>query len=91
MVLCKACERYLKILHGEINPVQSEQDDEQDTMKAIVIFCANPKSSQEIMKHFKIPNRSYFKRHYLDKLVKTDKLKMTIPEKPSSKNQKYYS
>lgn len=91
MVLCKACERYLKILHGEINPVQSEQDDEHDTMKAIVNFCANPKSSQEIMEHFKIPNRSYFKRHYLDKLVKTDKLKMTIPEKPSSKNQKYYS
>jgi ATP-dependent DNA helicase RecG len=91
MVLCKACERYLKILHGEINPVQSERDDEQDTMKAIVIFCANPKSSQEIMEHFGIPNRSYFKRHYLDKLVKTNKLKMTIPEKPSSKNQKYYS
>ena len=74
-----------------IHPVQSEQDDEQDIMKAIVIFCTDPKSSQEIIEHFKIPNRSYFKRHYLDNLVKINKLKMTIPEKPSSKNQKYYS
>lgn len=91
MVLCKACDRYLKILHGEVDPVQSEQDDEQDIMEAIATFCVTPKSSQEIIEYFKIPNRSYFKRHYLDKLVKVDKLKMTIPEKPSSKNQKYYS
>nr|WP_314458750.1 hypothetical protein [uncultured Clostridium sp.] len=61
----------MKILRGDVDPVQSEQDDEQDIMEAILSFCTTPKSSQEIIEHFKMPNRSYFKRHYLDKLVKT--------------------
>ena len=26
IVLCKACDRYLKILHSEVDPVQTEQD-----------------------------------------------------------------
>lgn len=35
--------------------------------------------------------RSYFRRHYLDKLLEAGKLKRTEPEKPKSKKQKYYS
>ena len=30
MVLCKACDKYLELLHGELHPVQSEQDNKQD-------------------------------------------------------------
>jgi len=91
MVLCRACDKYLKILQRDVHPVHSEQDSEQDVMNSIVEFCIQPKSSQEIIEKFKIPNRSFFKRHFLDKLLASGKLKMTIPKKPSSKNQKYYS
>jgi len=91
MVLCRACDKYLKILQRDVHPVHSEQDSEQDVMNSIVEFCIKPKSSQEIIEKFKIPNRSFFKRHFLDKLLASGKLKMTIPKKPSSKNQKYYS
>jgi hypothetical protein len=28
----------------------------------------------------------YFKRHYLDEMLEQGQLKMTIPEKPTSKN-----
>lgn len=30
MVLCKASDKYLELLHDELHPVQNEQDDEQD-------------------------------------------------------------
>ena len=59
-------------------------------MKQIIEFCKEPKSASEIMCKFKL-ERSFFRRHYLDKLLKTGKLKRTVPDKPKSKNQKYYS
>ena len=73
------------------HPVQNEQDGEQDLIADIIRFCDVPKSSNEIIAHFNMPNRSYFKRHFLDKMLKVGMLKMTIPEKPSSKKQKYYA
>lgn len=37
MVQCKSCDRYLALLRGEIHPVQIEQDDEQDMIKAMYL------------------------------------------------------
>ena len=91
MVLCKACDKYLELLHGELHPVQSEQDDEQDVINAIIAFCSEPKSAKEIVEKFAFPNRLYLKRHFLDEMLMNKKLKMTLPDKPSSRNQKYYS
>ncbi len=95
MVYCKACDKYLNLLYQKSQPVQNEQvceqDDEQDLIADIIRFCVTPKSSNEIIVQFDMPNRSYFKRHFLDKMLKTGMLKMTIPEKPSSKKQKYFS
>lgn len=91
MVLCKACDKYLELLNDEIHPVQNEQDDEQDIIKAIIAFCSKPKSAREIVEKFAFPNRLYLKRHFLDEMIKSKKLKMTLPDKPSSRNQKYYS
>lgn len=92
MVLCNACDRYLALLKDDVqHPVQNEQDDEQDLKKAIVEYCKEPRSSKEIVEYFDFANRLYLKRHYLDGMLKDGQLKMTIPDKPSSKNQKYYS
>ena len=76
---------------GELHPVQKEQDDEQDIVKAIIAFCSEPKSAKEIVEKFAFPNRLYLKRHFLDEMLMNKKLKMTLPDKPSSRNQKYYS
>jgi len=86
MVLCKACDRHLRILYGEIHPVQSEQD----MINAILAYCKEPRSAKEIQQQFGI-ERLYLRRHYLDRLIKSGKLKMTLPEKPTSRNQKYFS
>ena len=92
MVLCNACDKYLELLHGVVHhPVQNEQDDEQDVTNAIIKFCVEPRTSKEIVEHFNLTNRLYLKRHYLDKLLEEGRVKMTLPDRPSSKNQKYYS
>lgn len=95
MVLCRACDKYQVLLYSTNHPVQDEQDNEQDSeqdlMTDIIKFCSTPKSSNEIIGHFNFPNRSYFKRHFLDKMLQDGILKMTLPDKPSSRKQKYFS
>lgn len=81
----------MELLHGELHPVQKEQDDEQDVVKAIIAFCLEPKSAKKIVEKFAFPNRLYLKRYFLDEMLKNKKLKMTWTDKPSSGNQKYYS
>ena len=62
----------------------------QDMDKMIIDFCKEPKSVLEIMDNFIFKSRTSFKRNYLQKMLAEGTLKMTIPEKPSSRNQKYY-
>ena len=92
MVLCKACDKYLGLLrndgqHHDHYPNQNGQD----LNKQIIDFCKEPKSVQEIMDEFYFDSRTSFRRKYLTPMLKNGVLKMTIPEKPSSKNQKYFS
>jgi predicted HTH transcriptional regulator len=67
--------------HGQID---------QDMIDKIVEFCKAPKSANEIMQTFDL-ERSYFRRHYLYKLLEAGVLHRTEPDKPKSRNQKYYS
>ena len=93
MVLCKACDKYLNLLNESKNLdlVQNGQDNKQDLNMLIITFCKQPRSAKEIMDYIKINDRSFFRRHYLNPMIKTGYLKMTIPDKPKSGNQKYYS
>lgn len=69
---------------------ESDQGSDQDIMNQIIVFCKEPKSANEIMKKFQL-ERSYFRRHFLDKMIKTGSLKRMIPDNPKNRNQKYYS
>ena len=88
MVLCMACDRYLGLLRDD---VQNEQDVEHDQKNAIIEYCIEPRTSKEIIEYFGFANRLYLKRYYLDEMLAEGQLKMTIPDKPTSKKQKYYS
>ena len=50
---------------------------------------AVPRSCEEIQRYIGIANREYFRQSILKPLIDSGKLKRTIPDKPSSKNQKY--
>ena len=63
----------------------------EDRIESILNFCKIPKTRKEIQEYIGIANFAYFYRAILKPLINSEKLKMTIPEKPNSKIQKYYT
>lgn len=57
----------------------------------IIEFCKEPKSRKEIADMLGISTIYYVTQNYINPLVESGKLKMTRPEAPKSKNQKFYS
>ena len=54
-------------------------------------FCHEPKTRQEIAAFLGVKTVFYAMQHYVQPLLAAEKLAMTIPEKPKSRNQKYYT
>ena len=67
---------------------QSSSDNETD----LLLFCKSPRSRAEIEEHFRGKlTINYVMTNIVHQLVKSGRLKQTIPDKPKSKNQRYYS
>ena len=79
----------MKTLTSKTTPQDTPQDDAR--ISEILEFCTNPRSRQEIQDLIGIKDVNYFRNKFLNPLIKGSLLKMTLPEKPTSKNQKYYS
>ena len=71
--------------------ISKEQVEEQVNFSALLEFCKTPKTRAEMQEFCKIQSRKKFNESYLKPLLVQGKLKMTIPDKPKSKNQKYIS
>ena len=69
--------------------MQAEESDRE--IEKVLDFCLEPKSRAEIQDFLGYKNRDYFRKNILNPLIKGGLLKLTIPEKPTSPNQKYYS
>jgi len=70
----------------------TEQVTEQaEKSKEILEFCTTPKSTSEIMDFLGLKHREHFRATILQPLLKQGILKPTIPDKPTSSKQKYYS
>ncbi len=65
------------------------QDKKIKKINKILEICKQPKSLNEIMIELGYKSNRTLKREYINPLVKSKKLKMTIPDKPTSRNQKY--
>lgn len=65
------------------------QDDMQDNLLALIEFCSTAKTRNEMQEFLGLKNREYFRKNILMPLINNGKLKLTIPDKPTSKNQKY--
>lgn len=66
-----------------------DQVSDQDILHAVLDFCITEKSKQEICSFIGYRNLTYFTRKYLNPLLARGQLKMTIPDKPNSRKQKY--
>ncbi len=62
-----------------------------EKVASMLDFCQIPRTREEIQVFMKIKDRKYFKRKFLQPLLKNGTLAQTIPNKPSSPNQKYYT
>ena len=76
----------------------SDQDTMHDTihdamhdekLSKLVDACEEPKTRDEMMEFLGLANRDHFRKAYLKPLLESGRIKMTIPDKPKSKNQKY--
>ena len=60
-----------------------------ETVNDIIGFCSIPRSMAEIMEHIGLKHRYNVKHRYIDPLIDSGVLMMTIPDKPNSRNQRY--
>lgn len=57
--------------------------------RKILEFCRQPKSMTEIMEHTGLKDREHFRTVILKPLIDQDLLRLTIPDRPTSRLQKY--
>ena len=71
----------------------TNQDTNQETeaIKMLLEFCRTPRTREEMQHFMNLNNRGHFRVKVLNPLIKGGLLKMMLPNKPTSKNQKYYS
>ncbi len=60
-------------------------------IEELIHFCKEPRTRQEMQEFLKIKDREHFRTKILNPLVKTGEIKLTLPDKPKSPKQKYYS
>ncbi|MCL2496512.1 MAG: hypothetical protein FWF04_03760 [Clostridiales bacterium] len=60
-----------------------------DQINRIISYCSEPRSRSDIQLFIGLKDKKHFIEKYLKPLLETEQLKMTIPDKPNSKNQKY--
>ena len=54
-------------------------------------FCKTPRTKQEIADYIGVKTLFYTMQHYVKPLLDSNQLSMTLPDKPKSKNQRYYT
>ena len=84
-------DRYLRSLddlrwNNEGLKIKSKVD---DLFLKVLTYCVRPKTREEIFEHVEIYNNSRNFRNYIKPIVDLGWLRLTIPDKPTSKNQKY--
>lgn len=61
----------------------------KDKTAEILSFCSIPRSREEIADYLDMYSTYYIVTRFITPLVEVGRLKMTLPDKPKSKNQKY--
>jgi ATP-dependent DNA helicase RecG len=77
------------LYNGKLTPKVANADRDFETQ--ITTFCETPRTRAELSALLNVSSISYMMERYINPLLKNGKLKMTIPDKPKSRNQKYFS
>ena len=77
------------LYNKKLNKIKAQDKAQDKIIENIINYCQKEKTIFEIMNYVGFKNRTRFGRDYIKPLVKKGILKMTIPDKPTSKYQKY--
>jgi len=73
-------------------PLENEDKSISDSAPTdLLAFCRIPRSRQEIAEYLGVKTVFYAMQHYVKPLLESGQLAPSIPEKPKSRNQKYYT
>ena len=76
---------------SETSQPTSQPTSQKSTEDKVVEFCEVPRSLTEIASYCGFKDVRNFKRRYINPLLSTSRLQMTVPDKPTSRLQKYIS
>ena len=90
-------ERYISLMKKHYQNIKYEiKDEEIDGDNAVVTIELEvmdyniPMSAFEIMEKLGLKSKDSFRDNYLNPALECGLIKMTLPDKPTSKNQMYY-
>lgn len=66
-------------------------EDKNDDVKNLLIFCRTPRTRKEIAEYLGLSSMTYAIKRHINPLIKQGLIHLSIPEKPSSPKQLYYS
>lgn len=74
---------------GDTTQVSIAFQEAEDKLELLIDFCSEARSRKELMAYVGLLNANHFRKKYLKPLLENEKIRMTIPDKPNSRNQKY--
>jgi ATP-dependent DNA helicase RecG len=60
-----------------------------DISERILVFCRTPRSREEIASFLRMDSPYYVITRYVNPMIESNKIRMTLPEKPKSKKQRF--
>ncbi|MGH4121254.1 Fic family protein [Clostridium sp.] len=60
-------------------------------MPGLLEFCVIPRTRSEMQEFMRLSDRENFRKNILNPLIKVELMKLTMPDKPTSPKQRYYS
>lgn len=77
--------------YNEAGGDSREPDKEQEMGKDLIAFCVTPRSRKEICAFLGLSSSAYAIKKHVQPLIDAGVIRMTLPEKPKSSKQMYYS
>ena len=62
---------------------------ELENIDKLLIFCKEDRTLIEMLSYMNVSDRTKFRKKYIYPLLEAGAIRMTIPDKPNSRNQKY--
>ena len=91
-VIINRRNEFIVILYNK--PISNEQETPLSLNKGkegLLEFCKTPRTRQEIADYLGINTVFYVMKHYIQPLVESGELLLTLPDKPRSRNQQFVS